>query len=72
MKVIINHSLKLCPPLQPIPVDADECRKALEDGDRLCLVNEACVNREGSYECVCAPGLLFIYDDIDTSYCGSE
>ncbi|CAI8034372.1 Mucin-like protein (Fragment) [Geodia barretti] len=51
--------------------DVDECRRAREDGERLCLVNEACINTEGAYDCVCAPGLIFIYDSIDSSFCGS-
>ena len=41
-------------------------------GDRLCLAGEACLNLEGWYNCVCAPGLYPSFVDLNTSICGSE
>ena len=66
------HMLKPNCFLKPFPTDIDECKRALDVGERLCYESEACINVEGSFDCVCAPGLLFIYNTIDSSFCGSE
>ena len=52
--------------------DVDECAVAAERGELLCLASEACRNLEGSYECVCSPGLYPVFVDLNTASCGSE
>ena len=36
--------------------DIDECTVASLQGRRLCSEGEVCLNEDGTYDCVCAPG----------------
>ena len=56
--------------------DIDECLSALTRGSRLCSEGEVCVNEEGAYSCVCAPGLyrvtMVAADGSEYTTCASE
>ena len=44
----------------------------IERGEQLCETNQACLNLEGGYDCVCSPGLYPVFLDHNTTVCGSE